>query len=125
MPETPRRVTVTSSRQGRRAPSRARRESIADLHEQTELGGVLLRSLVRAQLTLAVGVLLCFGGFVAALPLAFAWLPHLAHRDVAGVPLPLVVLGVAIYPVVVFTGYVYVRLAERNERHFEELVRQS
>src|SRR5688500_8283376 len=98
MPDAPRRVTVTSSRPVRRARGRARGEPLADLHEQTELGGVLVRSLVRAQLTLAIAVLLVFGAMVAALPLLFAVAPRLARREVLGLPLPLLVLGVAIYP---------------------------
>lgn len=125
MPEQPRRVTVTSSRPVRRAPSGTRLQSLTELHEQSELGGVLLRSLIRAQLTLALGVLLGFGSLVAALPLLFAFAPHLAGRQVLGMPLPLAVLGIAIYPVVALTGLVYVWFAERNEREFEELVRQS
>lgn len=125
MPETPRRVTVTSSRPVRRAPNRTHTQSLADLQEQTELGGVLLRSLMRAQLTLSLGVLVLFGSFVAALPLVFALAPRFADHDVLGLPLPLALLGIAIYPVVVLTGHVYVRRAERNEREFEELVRQS
>ncbi|MEP7053917.1 MAG: hypothetical protein ABI912_01545 [Actinomycetota bacterium] len=125
MPEIPRRVTVTSSRPVRRAPPGARMHSLAEVQEQSELGGVLLRSLVRAQLTLALGVLLGFGSLVASLPLLFALAPHLANRQVFGLPLPLAVLGVAIYPVVVVTGFVYVWFAERNEREFEELVHQS
>jgi hypothetical protein len=123
MPETPKRVTVTSSRPVRR--TRGRPPSVADLHEQTELGGVLLSSLIRAQLGLAVGVLVSFGLLVAALPITFAVAPRLTRSTVLGLPLPLVVLGVAIYPVVVLTGWFYVRHAERNEREFEELVRQS
>lgn len=125
MPDTPRRVTVTSSRPVRRAPTGARLQSLAEVQEQSELGGVLLSSLVRAQLTLAFGVLLGFGSLVASLPLIFALAPHLARRHVLGVPLPLAVLGVAIYPIVAVTGWIYVWFAERNEREFEELVRQS
>lgn len=124
MPDTPRRVTVTSSRPVRRAPARSTADPLAELQEQTEVGGVLLRSLVRAQLTLAAGVLLCFGSLVGALPLLFALAPGLRDRRLLGLPLPLLVLGVAIYPVVVVTGFVYVRLAERNERALEELVRR-
>jgi len=123
MPEAPKRVTVTSSRPVRRA--RNRPPSVAELHEQTELGGVLLSSLIRAQLGLAIGVLVSFGLLVAALPLAFALAPRLTRSVALGLPLPLLVLGVAIYPVVVLTGWFYVRHAERNEREFEELVRQS
>jgi hypothetical protein len=123
MPEAPKRVTVTSSRPVRRA--RSRPPSVAELHEQTELGGVLLSSLIRAQLGLAIGVLITFGVLVAALPFAFAVAPRLTNSTFLGLPLPLLVLGVVIYPVVVLFGWFYVRHAERNEREFEDLVRQS
>ncbi|MEO6715044.1 MAG: hypothetical protein ABIM89_16680 [Mycobacteriales bacterium] len=125
MADAPKRVTVTSSRPVRRAPTGAHLQSLAEVQEQSELGGVLLRSLVRAQLTLAFGVLLGFGSLVAALPLIFALAPQLARREVLGLPLPLAVLGIGIYPVIAGTGYIYVWFAERNERDFEELVRQS
>jgi hypothetical protein len=48
--------------------------------------------------TLAIGVLVTFGSLVAALPMVFALSPRFARREVLGLPLPLVVLGVAIYP---------------------------
>jgi uncharacterized membrane protein (DUF485 family) len=124
MPDTPRRVTVTSSRPVRHARGRSS-APLAEVQEQTALGGVLLRSLVRAQLLLGIGVILAFSAIIAALPLLFALNPQFLRRSALGLPLPLLVVGVLIYPLVIVTGWIYVRRAERNEREFEELVRQS
>jgi hypothetical protein len=56
------------------------------------------------------------------MPLVVALVPSLATKHVAGLPLTLVVLGVAVYPVLVLIALAYVRLAERTERHFLDLV---
>ena len=82
-------------------------------------------SLVRAQLRLAVGVLAVMGLTLCMLPLLFRLVPDLASVDIAGLPLPWLLLGVVVYPVLVVLGWVYVRRAERNEAHFAELVQES
>jgi hypothetical protein len=41
---------------------------------------------------------------------------------VAGVPLPWLLLGLVVYPLLVLLGWVYVRRAERNEQTFSDLV---
>ena len=48
--------------------------------------------------------------------------PGLVDDDLLGVPLPWLLLGVVVYPVLVVTAWFYVRQAERNERDFSELV---
>jgi hypothetical protein len=42
---------------------------------------------------------------------------------VIGVPLPWVLLGLVVHPVLVLGGLLYVRQAERNEHDFSEVVR--
>jgi hypothetical protein len=44
---------------------------------------------------------------------------------VLGLPLPWLVLGLAVYPVVVLVGCYYVWRVERTEREFADLVEQS
>jgi hypothetical protein len=44
---------------------------------------------------------------------------------VFGVRLPWLLLGVLAYPFLLLVGWVYVRMAERNERDFAELVERS
>jgi hypothetical protein len=48
-----------------------------------------------------------------------------ARATVFGIRLPWVLLGFAAYPFLVAVGWVYVRMAERNERDFAELVERS
>jgi hypothetical protein len=40
-------------------------------------------------------------------------------------PLPWVLLAVAVYPFLLLLGWLYVRAAERNERDFTEVVERS
>jgi hypothetical protein len=81
-----------------------------------------MRSLVRAQLRLAVGVLVAFALTVGGLPLLFALAPALRAQAVLGVPLPWLLLGLLVYPLVGLTAWTYVRAAERAERDFADLV---
>lgn len=116
-----RRVRVTSPRMRavRRPPSRSVER---DIDEQTAIGEVYMRSLVRTQLRLALGALVAFGVSVGALPLLFAVAPGLRTLQVAGVPAPWLLLGLLVYPFVAVTAWAYVRAAERAERDFSHLV---
>jgi hypothetical protein len=117
-----RRVAVRNPR-GRATRSTTPGErALAELKEQTEVGEVLLRSLTRAQLMLAVRIFAVFGFFLLGLPALFATYPELVDFRVLGLPLPWLVLGAAVYPLLVLLAFLYVRQAERNERDFSELV---
>jgi hypothetical protein len=97
----------------------------AELDEQTGVGEVLVRGLVRAQLGLALRMAALLAGSLGALPLLFAVFPGLAAVTVFGVRLPWLLLGVVAYPLFVGVGWLYTRGAERNERDFVELVERS
>ena len=124
MTTPPRRFTVTGprSRSVRTAPGR---QGVRALDEQIVVGDLLVRSLVRAQLGLALRtasvVLVALGG----LPLLFALLPATRDAIVLGLALPGLLLAVLVYPALLLAGWVHVRLAERNERDFVELVERS
>ena len=60
---------------------------------------------------------------MASLPLVFFVLPGLAERQLAGIPLPWLMLGLGVYPLLVLLGWRYVVRAERNERDFVDLTR--
>ena len=122
--EPPRRVAVTSPRTAaaRRPPGRA---GLRALDEQDRVGELLVRSLVRAQLLLALRALAVMGLLLGGLPLLFALVPRTRDAVLLGLPLPWLVLGVLVYPALVLGGAVYLRLAERNERDFTELVERS
>jgi hypothetical protein len=122
--EPPRRVAVTSPRTSaaRRPPGRA---ALRALDEQDRVGELLIRSLVRAQLLLSLKLLTVLAVLLGGLPLLFALVP--ATRDAAplGLPLPWLTLGVLVYPALAIGGAVHLRLAERHERDFVELVERS
>ncbi|MEU4409405.1 hypothetical protein AB0F88_33255 [Streptosporangium sp. NPDC023963] len=118
--ERPRREVVTSPRT--MAPRHPRYPVTREIDEQTRLGEVYMRSLVRTQFRLALFVCTVLGCVVAGLPLMFMLVPELRAVHLLGIPLPWAVLGGLIYPAFVIGAWLYVRQAERNERHFAELV---
>ncbi len=124
MTEPPRRVAVTSPRTSaiRRPPGR---QTLRALDEQDVVGELLIRSLIRAQLLLGLRLAAVFGCLLGGLPLLFAVAPSTRDVQVLGVALPWLVLGALVYPSLVAGGWLYVRLAERNERDFVELVERS
>lgn len=124
MNDVPKRVAVTSprTRAVRRPPGR---QALAALDEQDVVGELLIRSLVRAQLTLGLRIAAVFACLIGGLPLLFAVAPATRDVEVAGIALPWLVLGGLVYPALLAGGWLYVRLAERNERDFVDLVERS
>lgn len=122
--DPPKRVVVTSPRTSavRRPPGRS---ALRALDEQDLVGELLVRSLVRAQLLLALRMLAVLAVLLGGLPLLFALAPVTRDAQLLGLPLPWVVLGVLVYPALLLGGAVYLRLAERHERDFLELVERS
>jgi hypothetical protein len=118
--DRPRRVVVTSPRTA--AARRSRRPLTREIDEQTEVGAVYMRSLIRTQLRLSLFVCTVLGCVVGGLPLLFLLVPGLRVMGLLGLPLPWIVLAGLIYPAFVVGAWLYVRQAERNERHFAELV---
>jgi len=114
------RVRVTGP--PRRRPPAGR---TSDIDAGTRLGGVYMRSLLREQLRLALGVLTVLALTIGLLPLAFYLAPGLSDVRLLGMPLGWLLLGVVVYPVLVVLGWVYVRRAERNERDFAEILSEA
>lgn len=118
------RVTVIGPRRG--ATTHVPRYAVTrDIDEQTKLGEVYIRSLIRAQLRLAALAGATFGTLLGGLPLLFALVPRVREIAVFGLPLPWLLLGILVYPFLVGGGWFYVRHAERNEREFARLVERS
>jgi hypothetical protein len=122
--QAPRRVRIESPRRsGVRA---ATRPAVSrEIDEQTHVGEVYMRALLRTQLRLALGICLIFAVLLGGLPLLFALQPTVSDVHVLGLPLPWLVLGVLVYPVLIAGAWFYVRTAERNEQDFVELVERS
>ena len=106
--ERPTRVRVTGP--PRRRASVVRTAGSREIDAGTEVGAVYMRSLLREQRRLAVRVLLFR-----------AW-PGLADERLLGVPIAWILLGVLVYPWLVFLGWSFLRQAEQNESDFEALV---
>jgi hypothetical protein len=117
----PQRVRVTGPPRYASGP----RNRLGDVHEQTPLGDVFLRSLLKEQLALAIRVLAVLGLTLGLLPLAFHLWPGLGEAELADLPVAWLVLGVLVYPFLLLLGWRYVRSVERNERDFADLVAGS
>jgi hypothetical protein len=111
-----RRVVVTGPRT--RSAPRPTHRGVLDLDEQTTVGEVYVRSLMRVQLRLALRVCLAVLLVAGGLPLLFSAVPATRSFRVAGLELPWLVLGVLVYPALLAGGWSYLRAAERNERKF-------
>lgn len=89
--------------------------------QDSEVGQVFVRSLIRSQLRLALVVA---GGFLlilAAFPLVLVLVPGLAESEIGGIPFGWLLLGVGTYPVIGLSAWLYVRTAARNEARYRDL----
>lgn len=122
--QVPRRVRIESPRRSSvRAPTHP--AVSREIDEQTHVGEVYMRALLRTQLRLALGVCLVFAVLLGGLPLLFALQPSVSDAHVFGLPLPWLALGILVYPLLIAGAWFYVRTAERNEQDFVELVERS
>lgn len=119
--EPPRRVRITSPRTSA-ARRQAGRTGTREIDEQTVVGEVYMHSLIHAQLRLALRVIIGAAVLLGSLPLLFALVPATRTLTVLGIPLPWLLLGVAVYPVLYVAARYYVRHAERIEAEFTEFV---
>ena len=100
------------------APVTARRE----IDEQTGVGEVYMRSLMRTQFRLGLSVLAMVTIGLGSLPVLFTAVPRLGSIRVLSVPLPWLLIGVSFYPLLALAAWWHVRAAERAERDFAEIV---
>jgi hypothetical protein len=119
--EASKRVRITSPRRGavRRGPTRP---VTTEIDEQTGVGKVYMAALLRAQLRLSVSVLVAIAAGLGILPILFLAVPATHELHVWVIPLPWLILGLLVYPVVALTARYYVRHAEAIERDFTKLV---
>ncbi|MFZ0160773.1 MAG: hypothetical protein WAL50_17220 [Kineosporiaceae bacterium] len=117
----PQRIRVTSPRMGTAARPPARSPA-REIDEQTGLGEIYMRSLLRAQLRQAITVIAVMTMVLGALPLLLAGQPELTAVRVSSIPLPWLLIGVATYPAMTIGATWLVHAAERAERDFAEIV---
>jgi hypothetical protein len=116
----PQRVVVTSPKT--RAVARWGSSGTREIDEQTALGEVYMGALIRAQLRLSLFVCTLIAFVVGGLPMVF-WLSGTVRgARVLGLPVPWLLLAVALYPAFAACGWWYVRQAEATERDFAEMV---
>ena len=77
---------------------------------------------MRAQLGLSLMCLTLALAVTASFPVIAAMAPGVTRITVAGVPLTLIVLGFAFYPVFLAVGWFYNRQARQLEARFTNLV---
>lgn len=114
------RVRVTAPRSVFRGSADSAAEP-REAAEESAVGQVFVRSLIRSQLRLALVVA---GGFLlilGAFPLLLAAIPGLAQTRIAGIPLDWLLLGAGIYPVTGISAWLYIRSAARNEARYRDL----
>lgn len=117
----PVRVRVTAPRT-RAAAARSRYSVSRELAEQSELGEMFIRSLMRSQLRLALVVACGFGLILLGVPVLMVLFPSINGMSVFTVPLPWLLLGAGVYPVILVCAALYTRAAARNEDRFRRLV---
>ena len=116
--QPPRRVRVDLAGRAVRRAAYSRQE----LEEQTQVGEVLIRGLVRAQLGLALSLAAAVILLLGSLPIAFLLFPALSDVYVFGLRLPWLLLGVLAYPLLYAVGRLHVSQAERIEDDFSKAV---
>ena len=104
------------------ASPHVRRTVQQEIDESTGIGEVYVRSLVRSQLRAALTVITTLMLTLGALPIVFWLLTDLSQLSILGIPLPWIVLGVAVYPGLFLLGWLYVRQADKSESDFAALV---
>ncbi|MGM9473622.1 hypothetical protein ACS5PJ_16670 [Pseudarthrobacter sp. YS3] len=110
------RVRVTAPLSAARPAAQTREAA-----EESVVGQLFVRSLIRSQLRLALVVA---GGFLlilGAFPLLLAAVPGLAETRVAGIPFDWLLLGAGIYPVIGLSAWLFIRTAARNEARYRDL----
>ena len=116
----PGRVRVTAPRPHAPLPGGAYPVS-RELAEQSEVGEVFVRSLIRSQLRLALVVAVGFMLILGAFPVLLAAVPGLAETRVMGIPFDWLLLGAGIYPVIGLSAWLFIRSAARNEARYRDL----
>jgi hypothetical protein len=105
----------------KRRSSRRVVRTLAELEDQTSVGEVLVRQLVRVQLILSIRLMLLTVVVLGSIPLTFL-VPSLGTINVLGLRLPWLLLGFAVYPFFVAVAWSYNRSADRNEQDFADMV---
>jgi hypothetical protein len=118
-PEPPmlprRRITAPPRATANRAAPAGMDPGIADA------SAVYLRTLIRAQLRLAIMLAISFSVTLAAASFAIATIPVLQIATIFGVPWSWALQAYGMYPLVTLFAFVYFRAAGKNEQRYRSL----
>lgn len=118
--ERPKRVVITGPR---RDVHRRRPRPITDeIDDQTRVGKVYVRALIRTQLLLGLSTVALVVLPLVLMPLVFGAWPAVRRLEVGPMPLWWLLLGILVYPAILAVGWWYVRQADRTEKQFTDLV---
>ena len=106
----------------KRRSSRRVVRTLAELEDQTSVGEVLVRQLVRVQLVLSIRLMALTVVVLGSIPVGFLLVPSLGETTVLGLRLPWLLLSLAIFPFFLAVAWSYNRGAERHEQDFAEMV---
>ena len=116
-----RRVVITHPRTStRRRPSRT--SAPRDLREHTFRGEVLLAALRRSQLRLALAIAAVFIAIVGGIPMLYSSVGWLRSGHVGPIPAIWLTLGIGVFPLIVWLGWLHIRATERYEQQFIDLI---
>ena len=102
---------------------RSRSREMVELTEQTQVGALYLRALMRRQARLSLSIVALFVLLIGLQPLIPVLWPGYGDVLLMGIPLPWLVLGGLSYPILVVLGIAYVRRAEAIDDDFTDLLR--
>ena len=123
-PPGPGRVRVSAPRT--QAPHLHATTSVSqEVAEQSAVGEIMVQSLIRSQLRLALVVT---AGFMASLLFCWvlvSWVPFFSQWHIMGIPAPWLLLGVGAYPIIGVCAWLYVRAATKNEAQYRDLVEEK
>lgn len=104
------------------AAPRVPRSIRQEITESTTLGELYVESLVRSQLRAAITVVVTVLLLIGSLPLVFIVFENVRSGHVWGIGLPWLIVGVGVYPLLVAVAWLFVRQAERAENEFAAIV---
>lgn len=98
------------------------RPATQEIDEETDVGAVYMSGLLRSQLRPGLVVLGLLVLVLGGLPALFVAAPALTTVRVGVVPLPWLLLGIGVYPLMLALAWWHVRSAERTERAFTDIL---
>jgi hypothetical protein len=96
--------------------------AVNELAQHTAVGEAYLRSLMRQQLRSGLVTTGLLAMFLIFTPLVLTFVPEVHRWKLFGVSFPWLVLGVGVYPFLIFIAHRFIRTAEFHESEFEVLV---